>query len=1026
MVRMALIFCGIIIIGPVSAQQLRKNIKEITIKVQDPTGANIDNAYIKNSVGGIIGTTNEIGEVNLTIRAKYCVTVGKDGFEDLHLNVSTLRNNDKLILKPCLQYNSKADVIPLPRNTISKRYSTGDYFVITGEELQKYPTLDLRNALVGLIPGLDVTELDGSTGTSSEEMTGNYGASIKVRLQGRGSFSPLWIIDDIPIDITEMQLDPEEIETITFVKDAVGKATYGPTAANGIIYVKTRQGEQNQQSLKVNIESGFSKIDRFPEFVGGADYAKLNNLARSNSGLAPQYSMYDIEKFALNDPYSMTHPDINFKKMMLKDTKPYYRMNLSSKGGNQIVQYYTNIGYAHEGDIYSIGSTAKYDRINARANLNVNINQYIKLRGNLFAGLSLRNSPNYGYSSEDIQEFTSVIDDITKIAPVAFPVYAYSDNKVDFNRYAVSSLFDTNPIGNLVDNGYYTETGRSAATTFMLDIDLSKIIKGLSSHTIGGFNVMNLIRIGKKTQYASYIVTPNFDRTDVNIELKQLSTDMSEQTKLHDYYWQRYIGSQQFNYSATFGKHQINSSLNYYLSKLTRDGITNPFCQQGGSLTATYTYADKYTLNGVLAYDGTQRIIGNNQYTFSPALGASWIIMDKDLDKSESFVDFLKLRGEWGNVAVENSRTPSLYQYQDNWSSSTGSTFGPHSTNRWQGNTQETSPYKTNNGRIGNPNLNWERQNEFSVGIDMLMFNKQFAANISYYNIKRYNSLVTPSDMFPLVTGIMSVPQINYGDTRYDGLELNLKYKNQIGKFNYSIGTNFTYQHSKVLKKSEPDYRFDYQSRIGQAADAYYGLVYSGKFATDEDTKFVPQIFDESLSAGDLKYADLNNDGIVDDNDQKCIGHTLPRLYYGLNLTLGYRNFSLYILANGRAAYDVALTNRYFQNGWGDNNYSAFVRDNIDSDYPRLTYYKVNNNFKGSSYWLRDGSYFKIQNIELSYTVPAKNIYTYGIQGIKVFVTGSNLLTISKLKDVDPESIDSGISNYPLFRTFTAGIKLSF
>ena len=191
-------------------------------------------------------------------------------------------------------------------------------------------------------------------------------------------------------------------------------------------------------------------------------------------------------------------------------------------------------------------------------------------------------------------------------------------------------------------------------------------------------------------------------------------------------------------------------------------------------------------------------------------------------------------------------------------------------------------------------------------------------------------------------------------------------------------------------------------------------------------TLVVPQIYDQVLHAGDLKYKDMNGDGIIDDTDQSPIGHSSPRLYYAVNLKLYYEGFELYALGTGRAFYDIGLTNQYYWNGWGDNTYSKFVKDNIGGAYPRLTFNKVNNNFVGSSFWLTKGGFFKVQNVELAYNLPTNSLKIIGAKGTRIFVRGANLLTISKIKDVDPESINSGVEYYPLFRTFTCGIKLTF
>jgi hypothetical protein len=262
-------------------------------------------------------------------------------------------------------------------------------------------------------------------------------------------------------------------------------------------------------------------------------------------------------------------------------------------------------------------------------------------------------------------------------------------------------------------------------------------------------------------------------------------------------------------------------------------------------------------------------------------------------------------------------------------------------------------------------------------------------------------------------------------------VELGLKYKDKIGSFRYIVGGNAFTQTPMIEKVDEPNYRNDYQKTVNGPSDAIRGLKYLGRFETDAEANLVPQ-FGENLHAGDLRYEDKNKDGVVDDNDAQYIGHSTPKLYYALNIYLYYKNFEFTMIGVGRAFYDVMLNTKYHTNGSGDNIYSKFVLENIDENgiggaYPKLTYYQIANNFKTSSFRLTDGGFFKIQNVELAYNLPVLKIdWLKGIRGFKLFARGANVTTISKIKDVDPESINSGITNYPLNITLTGGVKLTF
>ena len=1025
------------------AEKKSRTVK-VYLKVTDEAGNPIPKATVVIGEGRVYAETNASGEYDFEASPEDMVSISTLGYDRITSQVSNIVTNSIVELKRAKLFAASEDVIPLPFMDVKKRYTTGGYNTLNGNDLERYPTNDLRNSFSGLVNGLEVVERDGSPGLNAEEQLGNYRVTEKIGLLTRGR-NPIFIIDDVPMDVTEMPLDPQEIGSVTIVKDIVGKAMLGPRGADGIIYVKTKRGRKNERILNVNAEDGVSMIDRFPGWASGADYARLNNTARTNSGLPALYSEAAINEYAKDNPYSFYYPSVDFRSLMLKNSKSFRRVNVSSTGGNDVVQYNAYLGYNGEGDIYKMGSASNYNRINVRSNIDIKINELIKVKIDFFGGLTFRKSPNYGYNSNftnedaatntalDLVEFNTVINDITNTPPIAFPVYAaFGDNPVA-PWYAVSSnsSYRVNPIGNLKHNGYYTETGRTGSSNVTFEYDLKELVPGLKSRTYVGFNAFNSLRIGKAIDYIAYIVTPG--KTTAGADTIRLSkvhdgVDMAGQAKLHDYYTNRFVVYENLSYEKNWKSNSLQAGLTYYLGKAARNGIEEPQRQQNVVLSGQYSYMDKYLVNGVLNYAGTYSFDKGKRYGLFPAIGLGWVMTEEGFMaglKDKGF-SYLKLRAEAGMLGFESFLPP--FYYLDRWGvNTTGSAFGPYSTNQWFGSNTDNSVYRTTPSRIGNPDLTWEKRKEFSVGLDALLLNQRLSVEINYFNNLRDGIVSQLANTVPYVVGISTArPWYNYNKIKYTGVEIGLQYSSRAGLLRYSIGGNATVQNSKILKWDEPKYRFDYQTRVGKPTDAYWGLTYLGKFASDAETKVVPQIYDEVLKAGDLKYQDLNGDGVVDDNDQNQIGHTSPRLVYALNLRLNYRNFELTAIGAGRAFYDIPMTNKYFWNGWGDNNFSDFVSQNVDGQYPRLTYYKVNNNFVASDFWLRDGGFFKIQNLELAYNVPVGAGNVLGARGIRLFVRGANLLTISKIKDVDPESINSGVTTYPLFKTFSGGVKVTF
>ncbi|MDR2473345.1 MAG: SusC/RagA family TonB-linked outer membrane protein [Tannerella sp.] len=924
--------------------------------------------------------------------------------------------------------------IALPFAAFSKKKITSSDAMISGELLERYPTTDLRSAFSGIISGLEIVESNGQPGLSAVETTGDLGITKRTTMSLRG-YSPIIIIDGLEADISEIPLDPDEIASVTVVKDIITKAMYGPKAANGILYIVTKHGRANVRKLSVNAETGISVVDRMPEWVSGAEYARLNNQARTNSGLTPLYSESDITAYSKNDPYDLYHPSINFRDMMFKDSRPFTRVNVSAEGGSDRVQYFAYLGYNGEGDNFKIGAKSDYHRVNARSNIDINITDDLKVGLGIFGGVTVHNSPNYSNSLTNLVEMNSLLEDINRIPPTAFPIHAYYDEINDVPWYGVSSLYGSNPFGNMESCGYYNELTRTSAANVNIDYDFVKLIPGLKSRTSVAFNLLNLTRIGKTNNYTAYLATPSKTPTGVDtILLSRVhdGTDNADQSLIYDYYYQRISFYEALTYEKTVGSHDLQLGLTYFLYNGIKDAVREPDRQQNGIFTASYAYQGKYSAQLALNYAGTSSFNRSNRYGLFPSLGVGWVVSDENSLKDNEFVDYLKLRLSAGILGYDGLAT--AFYYEDRWSYGTGTAFGPHSANQWFGADTE-SPTQSYLNRIANPDLTWEKRKEFDIGVEALLLDEKLYLELNYYNNTRDGIISKLANEIPYLTGLYYTssstadanPWYNYNKYRYTGAELTLQYSDNKGLLKYSFGVNANVRGSKVIKLDEPNYREDYLSKVGQSVNAIKGYTYLGKYLSDDEAQSAVQNFDQQLFAGDLKYEDKNNDGVIDANDQSFIGNSSPRLIYGLNFKIGYGRFELYALGTGRAFYDIALNNRYFQgSSAGDDTYSAFIRDNVGDKFPRLTYNRVSNNFQMSKFWLGNGNYFKLQNVELAYNIyPKKGLFS-NLGNIKLYLRGANLLTFSALKDVDPEAINSGISVYPLFRTFTAGFNVNF
>lgn len=1000
--------------------------RNIVLYVVDDTGLPVTNLIIKVNEKVVKPDDGS----SFMLEPDDIIQLSAAGFETSILSGRDAMDDDDdnvVILTRSTAFMSPDDDVPLPYMTLKRRHTTGSYSVIRGEDLERYPSADLRLAFSDITPGLRTRENHGAPGANPQEPLGWYGLTEKVSISARGR-SMVHIIDGIPTDLSEIQLDPNEVESVTVIRDIVGKAMYGPLGADGILLIKTRRGAINESYLNVNIESGTGIIDRFPEWVSGANYARLNNQARAADGLDPLYSQGDISAYERKDPYDLSYPSVDYRDYMLENTRTFQRANVSARGGSESVQYSSYLGFNREGDIFNIGSTADFNRLNLRSNIDVVINDFITAELDIHGIVGIRRSPGYGYTTSEGQhymrayEFDIALEDIIRTPPIEFPVYTNTDSKLVRPWYGISSRYG-NPIGNFVESGYYNEQNRQAGVKSALNYDMSHFINGLSSRTAIGFDVLNLTRIGQANRYEGYRV--NIGDNDTTFTRVQSGIVNDIRRRLHDHYYQRVAFTQNLAFDRSFGDHDIQSSVTYFLYRKLSDRIRDPQPHQLGVWMGKYTFNDKYTLQGVLNYAGTFSFAKENRAELFPAVGASWLISEEGFMQDIQFVNFLKLRAEAGVNGYDPYLNPHIVQSR--FILTTRSDFGPHPMNRWFGTTVESSPSSSYPSWVGNPDLTWEKRREFSAGLDGLFLNHKLLLDISYYNNLRDGIITRLPNSLPDVAGFSgAMPYFNSNQYRYYGVETGAQWTDISGRLEWSMGAALTFQNTEIVRYDEPNYRDDYQFRTGHPVDTYWGLSYKGKFASDEEARQVPQLFDPVLSAGDLKYEDMNGDGVVDENDYSAIGNTTPKVFYSLNASLRFGQWDMNIVGTGAAFYDIPLTSEYYHNGWGTDNYSAFVRDNLGGDYPRLTYFKVNNNFEPSDFWLTRGDYFKIKNVEIAYTISGHQVRRINFDGMRIFVRGSNLLTISAVKDIDPESSIAGISAYPLYRTFTGGISFSF
>ena len=1036
--------CVLILLGAAIPSPAQKNGPQqlsIRFSVVDDAGNPVPGAVVTVGEGSRYNSEAD-GRVSVSCTVRDEIRVEAEGYRTVRIRAGVLVDSDAVVLSPDILFAGDKDDVVLPYMTLKKRFSLGSTVTISGDELAAYSSADIRNALTGVLPGVEVRENYGQIGMSPLEHIGQYGAATAVSVTSRGR-QVMFVVDDVPVQINEIPLDPAQIESVTIIRDGMEKTLYGPTAAEGIVFIKTKSGAYNDRYLDVSVEGGVNVVDRMPGFVNAVQYAQLNNLARNNSGLALLYMADDVVAYQKKDPYDKLHPAVDFRSMMLKNTMYYTRAGISSGGGNDIVKYYAYLGYTGEDDIYRIGPKSGYHNINLNGNLDVKFSRYINASFGIVSSIGVRKSNNYGYSpnytSTDASsnttlsafELPDILSDINTIPQNAFPVYADNSPELEAPWYAVTSQYTQNPIANILENGSYTETIRNALFKMRIDFDLSFLTKGLNSRTYAAYGSTNLVRLGQAEDYAAYILTDGYDDEGnpaiVPVQSSSHSVKaMSNKARLLDYYSNRFYFVEKLNYERSFGEHDIRLGADYMITQRSQKFITEHRREINFGFNAAYAFKGRYLAQLALNEHGTYSLL--NAWSFSPSFGLGWILSEEDFFKGARAIDYLKLRVQLSSLGYD-SRT-SANRDVDNYSwNNSGQKFGPYSNSQWFGSTTSANVNRTYASMLGNPNLCLERRKEVSGGWDLTAFGRRFNASLTAYAFLQDGIITAMENTIPLVAGTSTASlYMNYDKTLRKGVELSLSWKNKRGEFSYSFGGWAAYQGSRIIKVDELNYAEAYRSKVGKSATAIWGLKYLGQFLTDAETKEVPQLFDDNLIAGDFKYKDMNGDGYVDSSDACVIGDSMPKLIGAVNLSAAWKGIDFSLTGTFRAFYDVQLTNSWFWNGWGDSNYSDYTLKHInDPTAPRLTYNKVNNNFQMSSRWLADGSYFKIQSIEVGYSLPLKALHLGNVaRGLRFYLRANNLLTLSGIKDVDPEALSSGISNYPLMKTYVGGLKMTF
>lgn len=1012
----------------------QKKVVEVSGVVSDASGPIIGASIIIKGVNtGVI--TNLDGEFTLKVPIGATLIVSYIGYENKEIHYKGEKQL-KISLDENIQQLEEVQVIAY--GTTKKVTITGAISSMKSDEIMKSPVGSIANALSGKIPGLSSVQTSGQPGADD--------AKIYVRGVGsltEGLSSPLMLVDGV--ERSFYQLDPNEIEDITVLKDASATAVFGVRGANGVILVTTKRGKEGKAQISFSTSMALQLPTRIPEFANSYDYATAYNKAQMHDGVKEENFVFTptiLEAFRTHsDP--LLYPDTDWTDLLLKETAWQTQHNLNISGGSNRVKYFASLGiYTQSGlfEMYDTGdynSGFQYNRYNYRVNMDIDVTKTTTMRLNLGGRLSDKREPNYNNGTYTKVEF--LFRDIYSAVPFGGPgivdgKWIGLDSKT-FGKFGEAA----DALGSYYGKGYNTSLGNVVNFDFALEQKLDFLTKGLKAHVKGAYNsgaTVSKRREGRANAYQAFrgedgevLLRKTQDATTLGY------TEGSGQSR--DWYLEA-----AFNYQRKFGDHNIsalgmyNQSMKYYYSGNIFPGIPRAYVGLVGR--ATYDYKTRYLLDVSIGYNGSENFAPGRRFGTFPAGSIGWIASEEKFMQSlKPFVNYLKLRASLGKVGNDRVSDESRFLFLPNSYNISSGNYDFGSSNKYLLNGAVEA-------KVGNPDVTWETATKQNYGIDLHFFNSRLKTSFDYFVEHRKDILISRQ----INPGYLAIklPTVNMGKVDNKGFEVTLRWEDNIQELRYHVATNWGYAKNKVIFKDEVPKPYEWMYETGLPVGQQFGYNFDG-FFTEKEAADYPNLKGEEGGipdhgagfkpvAGDVKYKDLNGDKKIDNNDISAIGQPKYPLLSG-NIQYGISWKGLDISMTWSGAFQTSrLISGFFRNPFGETNKNSLLQYMIDDAWtpekgnsakaPALSLTSSKpNNYRDSDLWLRDASYIRLKNIEMGYSLSKAVLKKLHVGSLRLSLSGYNLLTFDKLNYYDPESNADG-ETYPLIKVVNFGLKVGF
>ena len=931
---------------------------------------------------------------------------------------------------------------------------TGAVSAVSGEGLMKSPVPNVANALQGNLPGVSAVQPSGMPGADEPV----------IRIRGVGSLNsaePLVLVDGVERSFS--QLDANEIESISVLKDASATAVFGVRGANGVILVTTKRGTTGKASVTASANAAVQTISKFVDFADSYTYGKMWNYTAITDALpmtqwpaSPtiadytpfastgiRFSQEVMEHFRLGD-MPQTFPNMDWIKYIMNDSAWQEQANVNVNGGTERVRYFVSAGFLNQNSLFKTFSDNKnetfdYQRLNYRANLDIDVSKRSQLSITLGGRMQDRNTMGGGEGF------------LFRYLQGATP---YAGSGIDAaGRHIVSDPnlvgpFDRDALDNYYNLGYQNESTNVLNFDIQYKLDLGFLTQGLDFKVKGSYNSEYTARKNRENGYGTglrYVATLVDGQEVLRKENITWPTPYSE-SKWGSRNW---YTEASFNYNRRFGQHNIGALLLYNQSKTyypwDSDGSLYQSIPKGyvglvGRIT--YDYATKYMLDFNIGRNGSENFAPGKRYGTFPSISVGWIPSSENFwEPLKNVITYLKLRGSWGMVGNDNTNGARFLYLPGQWQFYTGATTVNPQNRGANFGTSGSWLQAVKELTAGNPNVTWETATKINVGVDARFFNR-LSAYVDFFWEDRKDILVSNASVLSAVTSLPS-SYVNQGRVKNHGFEVTLNWEDRIGNVHYSISPNVSFARNKVIEMLEVPPMYDYLSRTGQPVGQPFAYDLFEFYQPGTEERYLEAygkpMPDQgvALKYGDCVYVDLNDDGVIDANDQKATGYTSnPELTFSLNTAIHWKGLDVSVLWTG-ADHVSRTLNGYFRDQFGSTNTSALTQwvadnswttDNPDAILPRISFTNRVHNNHDSQAWMINSHYIRLKNVELGYTFNKPRLLPF-FNYIRVFASGQNLLTFATFDGNDPEAPGSGLDfgvRYPMTRVVNMGLSVNF